>query len=565
MAIIRQLRLLTAILVTFLASSTAESPTFGSSVTKDLKNQFVDNTFDAHADFVDFDHDNFDGDRRLQSGGSSGSSSGGSSSSTTERCNFWCQLKNSMAQTIIGLLLICVSPCLMWKNEGRHVTELRRIDFCRNNAVVIDNVELPSDDQLGQLVHFTGNVTVDDNAIELSSGSALNLTSPLGKALVVKRTCMIYQKFEHAEQHVKNDVVGGGTTTTTTYTVKEDWSPMGPGPETLPHLPNEHNSRGIWDELIAASGSEVEAGPVTNGMPTEIMALLAAANPAKAPNGISVSPAAHVGGFGLSKDVIMEHPLVFLAEWTPVPSDYVPDVVEGLPELRKDRYGNLTTVEEGEQPTNGDVMIKYEYAGDGFDASFVVEQILLDSDPETGVPMHKYGVSKAPIIDDKCCGRIHDDLGVIWMVRRGTHDLKEMIDMAKQDEATLTKILRIVCLVLIIIGWTMLFSIFSTLLHTLPLLGQLGDFAIFLVALILGCVCFCSVTAVAYIRYRPLLAFGILALAAAITGICFWRLGDAAEASIQPTMQPVASPKYLFFDDAVVPDLEPEHISVEYY
>jgi hypothetical protein len=353
----------------------------------------------------------------------------------------------------------------MWKNEGRHVTELRRIDFAKNNAVVIDNADLPSDDQVGQMVHFTGNVTVDDNTVELSPGSALNVTSPLGRALVIKRTCLIYQKMEHAEQQVKNDTIGGGQTTTTTYTVKEDWTPI-PGPETLPHLPEEHNSKGVWEELIAASGSETASAPAADGMPPELAALIASVDPSKAPNGIAISPAAHVGGFGLSKDVIMAHPAVFLAEWTPVPSDYIPDVVEGLPELRKDRYGNLTTVEEGEQPTNGDVMIKYEYAGDGFDASFVVEQILLDADPEKGVPVLKYGVSKAPVIDDKCCGKIHDDLGVIWMVRRGIHGLDEMIDMAKQDEATLTKILRVVCLVLIIAGWAMVsFTAYSIYLH----------------------------------------------------------------------------------------------------
>ena len=453
----------------------------------------------------------------------------------------------------------------MWKNEGRHVNELRKIDFAKNNAVVIDNADIPSDDQVGQLVHFTGNVTVDDSTLEFSPGSSLNITSPLGKALVVKRTCMIYQKMEHAEQQVKNDVVGGGQTTTTTYTVKEDWSPMGPGPETLPHLPSEHNSRGIWDELIAASGSEVEDAPAPLGMPPELAAIFVTANLSKAPNGIAVSHAVHVGGFELDKDVIMSHPAVFLAEWTPVPPDYIPGVVEGIPELRKDRYGNLTTVEEGEQPTNGDVIIKYEYAGDGFDASFVVEQVLLDLDPEKGAPVQKYGVSQAPVIDDKCCGKIHDDLGVIWMVRRGAHGLDEMIDMAKQDEAMMTKILRVLCLVLIVVGWALLFSIFSTLLHTLPILGTLGDFAIFVVALVLGCVCFCGVTAMAYIRYRPLMAFGILAMAGIIAGICFWRLGAAAAASVQPTMQPVATPKWVMFDGTVSPDLVHEDVAVEYY
>ena len=126
-----------------------------------------------------------------------------------------------------------------------------------------------------------------------------------------------------------------------------------------------------------------------------------------------------------------------------------------------------TTVEEGDQPTNGDVMIKYEYVADGFDASFIVQQVVLDADPEAGVPDHKFGVDKQKILDEKCCGKITDDLGVIWMVRAGRHDLKEMITMAKEDEKALTKVLRILCWILLVAGWMMLFSIFTTLLSTL--------------------------------------------------------------------------------------------------
>lgn len=99
MAILRKYLPLAAILLSFLAVTTAESQAFRSTVTKDY-------TLDAHADFVDeIDR------RRLQSsnkGSTGGSTSGGSSSTETSRCNFWCMLKNSMAQTVIGLLLICI-------------------------------------------------------------------------------------------------------------------------------------------------------------------------------------------------------------------------------------------------------------------------------------------------------------------------------------------------------------------------------------------------------------------------------------------------------------------------
>lgn len=107
MAILRKCMPLAAILVSFLAVTTAEKRAFQSTVAKDY-------TFDGQAEFMDIDE--FD-HRRLQfgnnnkgstGGSTSGGSSSGGSATETSRCNFWCMLKNSMAQTVIGLLLICI-------------------------------------------------------------------------------------------------------------------------------------------------------------------------------------------------------------------------------------------------------------------------------------------------------------------------------------------------------------------------------------------------------------------------------------------------------------------------
>lgn len=488
----------------------------------------------------------------------------GDSTSESTYCNTWCMLKQSLGLTIVGLLLICIrlvfaaflilyfqsanscnspslySPCVMWKNEGRHVNELRRIDFCKNKAVLVPNANLPSDEDVGQLVHFVGEVSVGTESLELSPGP-LNITTPMLNALVIRRTCMIYQKFEQASRQVKNDRIGAGQTTTTNFTISEDWVPL-PQPEVLEHFPGESNSRGLWDELVAHSGNTEPADPSpTNfppNMPPQIAALLQQANDSKPPNDLTISNAAHVGEFGLTRDAIMTEKAVFQTEWMPLPVELVPNEVEHLPELRKDRYGNLTSVEEGDQPANGDVMIKYEYVADGFDVSFIVQQVLAESDPETGVPPHKFSLDKARVIDDKCCGKFSDDLGVIWMVRRGRHDLQSMITMAVEEEKMLTKILRLVCWMLLVGGWMMLFSIFTTLLSTLPIIGTLGSAAFFIVALIVGTVCCCGVTAIAYIRFRPFVAVAILACAGAIGGLIIWQLNDANQELTPPNAAP---------------------------
>jgi hypothetical protein len=239
----------------------------------------------------------------------------------------------------------------MWKNEGRHVKELRRIDFCKNEAVVVPNADIPSDENIGKLVHFVGKVSVDEDAIEFYPG-ALNVTAPLPKALVIKRTCMIYQKFEQAQSQVKNDRIGAGQTTTTTYTVNEDWT-MQPQAERLEHLPGETNSRGIWDELVSYSGTPESAAPanLSPNMPPQLAALFQQVDLTKAlfqqvdltkaPHALTISRVAHVGEFSLSMDVITTEQTVFQSEWMPLPAELVPYEIEPLPELRKDRYGEF--------------------------------------------------------------------------------------------------------------------------------------------------------------------------------------------------------------------------------
>ena len=388
-------------------------------------------------------------------------------------------------------------------------------------------------------MYFVGEVTVDGHELQLSS-NALNVSQPIPKALIVKRTAYIYQKFEDASSQTQQAAIGGKQTTTTTFTCREDWTPMGPQPAQLPHLPNERNTRGIWDNLVAAAGGDVGAAsaPAVPNMPPQMLAMLQVVDNSKAPHGIAVSPAAHVGGFELSKEIIIESPQAFSPDWSPVPAEYVPDAVEGCEGLTKHSDGVLRTYAEGEQPTNGDVMVKYEYCGDGFDCSFIVEQVVaLEADPEVGA---KYGVKKADVIDDKCCGKIHDNLGVIWMVRRGSHDLPSMINLAKEEEKKLTKILRILCYVLLLAGWVMLFSIFQTFFDTLPILKQLGAFAIFLIAFIIGTACCCGVTALAYFRYRPLVSVIIIAVGLGIWGLTVGIMGGNYTPTTAPTAAPVS-------------------------
>jgi hypothetical protein len=217
---------------------------------------------------------------------------------------------------------------------------------------------------------------------------------------------------------------------------------------------------------------------------------------------------------------------MYSRERCPEFAEFLPEKVDGCAGLTKGSDNILRTFPEGQAPQNGDCKVVYEYADDGFECSFVVQQISAKSDIEAN---SEFGVDRFDIVDEHCFGKWNNDLGDIWMVRKGRFELDEMVKMAKQDEQKLVKLIRVVAWVLLCAGWVMLFSPFTAALQVLPILSQLGYFAVVLTALIVSCLCCSTVTLVAYIRYRPLLAFSLLAIAGEIWGIVIWRLNEAVE------------------------------------
>ena len=86
-------------------------------------NDFLENEFDDYDDSTTTYHL-----RHLQT----------TTATETTRVNIWQKLKESLGWTIIGFILIICMPCAIWKNEGRHVRELVRIDFAKNKAIEVD-------------------------------------------------------------------------------------------------------------------------------------------------------------------------------------------------------------------------------------------------------------------------------------------------------------------------------------------------------------------------------------------------------------------------------------------
>jgi hypothetical protein len=98
----------------------------------------------------------------------------------------------------------------------------------------------------------------------------------------------------------------------------------------------------------------------------------------------------------------------------------------------------------------------------------------------------------------------------LFMLQPGTTPAADMIREAEQGNRILTWVLRVVGLVVMFIGFALLFAPLSVVASVIPPLGSLVGFATGLVALVLTMLAGPLVIAVAWFAYRPLVGGAVL-------------------------------------------------------
>lgn len=112
----------------------------------------------------------------------------------------------------------------------------------------------------------------------------------------------------------------------------------------------------------------------------------------------------------------------------------------------------------------------------------------------------------------------------IALVHTGFRGAPEMFKTARDQETILTWVLRVIGVVLMFAGVVMIFKPFSALLSGVPLVGDLFDAGVGLVAVVIALPLSFAVIGLAWLFYRPIMAVGIVAVGAAIAAaIVWWR------------------------------------------
>jgi hypothetical protein len=107
----------------------------------------------------------------------------------------------------------------------------------------------------------------------------------------------------------------------------------------------------------------------------------------------------------------------------------------------------------------------------------------------------------------------------LLMVDNGTVPADQMFAEAVSENTLITWLLRVAGLVLLFVGFAMFLSPIGVLLDVIPVLGSIARLGTGIVAFFLAVLVGTATIALAWLYYRPLLAFGILAVGLVIAAI----------------------------------------------
>lgn len=287
-----------------------------------------------------------------------------------------------------------------------------------------------------------------------------------GNFLKLKRTVELYQWEEDTDSKTV-EKLGGGTETTTTYTYKKDWS----------------------DDIIESSSFKE---PEEHQNPTAKLF----------ENEEWLAQNVSVGAYSLS-DELLEALSGYVAI-TPTK-----EMLEALPYATQQDIqlvGNLLYYRTSEvtNPQIGNTRIGYE-AIPPQEVSVIAKQ-----SGDTLVPYETKN------------GR------TIMMIEAGDNSASEMFAGAIAGNKMMTWILRGVGVILMFIGFRMVFGVLPIVAAVIPFVGRLVGAGMSLVAGVLTFVCATMTIAIAWLAARPLLGIALLAVAAAVLVLAARRFKPSA-------------------------------------
>ena len=419
----------------------------------------------------------------------------------TTQTSWGSRLGGAFKGMVTGIVLVVVGTILLYWNEGRTVKTGGAINEARSVAVKVDDISRVDPALAGKVIYATGRADTRDVLTDPIFGASAT-------AIDISRRVEYYQWQEHSRQETRKKL-GGGEETVTTYTYPREWvgGPIDSGSFKDP----EYQGR---NKVLASYEDETLYAPnVTFGgytLPDFLKRSIGGAVPLDLVldeerkkaifEGLSVEPGP-VGNATL--------PAVSSSDPASLDAALMGGVSGVVPP--QDRYvhaqGNVLYLgEKPGSPQVGDIRVTFTQTPPA-DVSIIAQ--VAGNTFEEFTATNGYTFSRLSM---------------------GTVGMERMFAGAESDNAIMAWILRVVGTIVVIAGLGTILHPLSVIADVIPILGSIVGVGTGLVAFLLGLAWSLLVIAVAWIRFRPVLAASLLGGVVVLVGLLFvkGRKGKAA-------------------------------------
>lgn len=368
--------------------------------------------------------------------------------------NWFQRLGESFGGIVTGFVIIALATWLLWWNEGRTFKTAGAIGEAEMLTQDVADISKINPALEGKLIHAIGRAETKDILRDPVFGIEL-------EAINIAKSVEYYQWEEHSHSETRKKL-GGGEETVTTYTYDTGWTSS----------PVDSNSfkdseyRGRNTTLARIEDSTIWAKNVSFGA-------------YKLPDFLIHSIGGKLPMTLTSVDVNS------VANIISVPKNYT----ESADKLITVSGSTVYIGKNPAAPEVGDVRVNFSYVPEA-DVS-IVAQVIRDTF-EKFTASNGYTFSRL-------------DMGKVGIAR--------MFEGARSDNNIMAWLLRIAGIFLVVLGLRMIFHPLSVLGDVIPLLGTIIGAGMGVVAFLLGLAWSLIVIALAWVRFRPLVAGGLIAAA----------------------------------------------------
>ena len=391
----------------------------------------------------------------------------------THYTSWFDRLKNSVAGILTGIALIAFASWLLWWNEGDTFKTAGAIGEAELVTQDVPDISNLNSELEGKVIHATGFATTD----EVLNDPIFGIKAT---AIKLERDVEFYQWHENSRTE-KRKKLGGGEEEITTYTYDKGWSSSKINSSNF-HDPSYRDKNftlaDVDDNTIVAQNVKFGAYKLPSFLKNQIG--------------------------GAKPITINEYDKEAIKNILHVPSNYVYTNFNGVEALI---HASGSVIYLGAEPSNpkiGDVRITFKETPPA-DIT-IIAQVLRDTFEEFRAS-NGYRFSRLSM---------------------GTVGQATMFEDARSENNLMAWVFRAVGAALVMIGLGMIFKPLSVLLDVIPILGDIVGAGAGVVSFILGLVWSLIVIAIAWLRYRPLVA-GILIAVAVVLMILLRGKGKKAK------------------------------------